>query len=48
MHAYNEANVVMATSHESAQDHGVSAATLTQDQWYQQPYQHYYQNGDDV
>ncbi|WZZ38951.1 hypothetical protein YC2023_035210 [Brassica napus] len=47
MHAYNEANVVMATSHESAQDHGVSAATLTQDQWYQQPYQHYYQNGDD-
>ncbi|CAN7114763.1 unnamed protein product [Brassica rapa subsp. narinosa] len=48
MHAYNEANVVMgATSHESAQDHGVAAATLTQDQWYQQPYQQYYQNGDD-
>lgn len=47
MHADNEANVVMATSHESAHDHGVAAATLTQDQWYQQPYQQYYQNDDD-
>ncbi|KAL0710017.1 hypothetical protein Bca4012_016995 [Brassica carinata] len=47
MHADNKANVVMATSHASAQDHGVAAATLTQHQWYQQPYQQYYQNDDD-
>ncbi|KAH0888749.1 hypothetical protein HID58_051178 [Brassica napus] len=46
MHAYNEANVVMATSHASEQDHGVAAASLTQDQWYQQPYQQDYQNDD--
>ncbi|KAG2275151.1 hypothetical protein Bca52824_057706 [Brassica carinata] len=33
-----------ATSQASVQSHGVSAATLTQGQWYQQPYQQYYQN----
>ena len=51
--AYNQASVVMATtqasiamdtSQASAQSHGVYAATLTQGQWYHQPYQHYYQN----
>ncbi|CAN7067328.1 unnamed protein product [Brassica rapa subsp. trilocularis] len=42
--AYNHASVAMATSQVSVQGHGVSAATLTQGQWYQQPYQQYYQN----
>uniref|UniRef100_M4CEH1 Uncharacterized protein n=1 Tax=Brassica campestris TaxID=3711 RepID=M4CEH1_BRACM len=51
--AYNEASVAMATtqasiaipsSQASAQSHGVSAATLTQVQWYQQPYHQYYEN----
>ena len=51
--AYNQASVAMATtqasiamdtSQASAQSHGVYAATLTQGQWYHQPYQHYYQN----
>ena len=51
--AYNQASVVMATtqasiamdtSQASAQSYGVYAATLTQGQWYHQPYQHYYQN----
>ncbi|CAF2333903.1 BnaA10g29320D [Brassica napus] len=42
--AYNHASVAMATYQVSVQGHGVSAATLTQGQWYQQPYQQYYQN----
>ncbi|WZZ21621.1 hypothetical protein YC2023_123008 [Brassica napus] len=51
--AYKEASVAMATtqasiaipsSQASAQSHGVSAATLTQVQWYQQPYHQYYEN----
>ncbi|WZZ90153.1 hypothetical protein YC2023_118732 [Brassica napus] len=51
--AYNQASVAMATtqasiamdtSEASAQSHGVYVATLTQGQWYHEPYQHYYQN----
>ena len=51
--AYNQASVAMATtqvsiamdtSEASAQSHGVYAATLTQGQWYNEPYQQYYQN----
>ena len=42
--ATTQASIAMATSQVSVQGHGVSAATLTQGQWYQQPYQQYYEN----